>query len=52
MIEKNKCCETCNCCICVENDDYICDKHNVIVMEDAEPNNNYNYCNECDWEDE
>lgn len=51
MERKIRCCATCNCCIYVEDDNCICDKHNVIVMEDFEPSENYNYCDECDWEE-
>lgn len=41
---------TCANCIYIGEGDYICDSNMVTVMEDFTPNDNYNYCNECDWE--
>lgn len=45
-----KICSTCDNCIYIGDGDYLCDVDTVIVMEDHCPNDNYNYCNECDWE--
>lgn len=47
-----KCCTNCSNCTYVGESDYWCMENHVIVMEDHCPNDNYNYCNECDWEEE
>ncbi len=47
-----KCCDNCGNCIYLGEGDYICSENDVIVMEDHSPNDNYNYCNACDWEAE
>lgn len=50
--DKSKICLTCANCIYIGEGDYICDVDEpVLVMEDHTPNDNYCYCNECDWED-
>lgn len=49
--EKPKICITCSHCIYIGEGDYLCDEHKVIVMEEHAPNDNYDYCNECEWED-
>lgn len=51
MEEDNfKCCDTCDNCIYIGEGDYICDVNYVLVKEDHIPNEDYNYCNETDWE--
>lgn len=46
-----KICSTCEHCVYIGEGDFICDiDEQVIVMEDFMPNENYNCCNECDWE--
>lgn len=47
-----KCCHNCANCIYLGEGDYFCSENDVIVMEEHCPNDNYNYCNECDWEAE
>ena len=50
--EKIKCCDTCANCMYIGEGDYVCDVNYVIVKEEHVPNEDYNYCNECDWESE
>lgn len=45
-----KICSTCDNCIYIGEGDYFCDVNMVLVMEEHQPNDNYDYCNECDWE--
>lgn len=45
-----KICSTCDNCIYIGEGDYLCDVNMVLVMEEHQPNDNYDYCNECDWE--
>ena len=50
--KKPKCCDTCDNCVYIGEGDYFCDENMVIVKEDHVPNENYNYCNECDWKEQ
>ena len=52
ILSKIKCCDNCANCQYIGEGDYICDVNMVIVKEEHSANENYNYCNECDWEDE
>ena len=46
-----KICSTCGNCIYIGEGDFICNvEEPILVMEDFTPNDNYDYCNECDWE--
>ena len=49
--EDFKCCDTCEHCMYIGEGDYICDEHYVLVKEEHCPNDDYNYCNEVDWEE-
>lgn len=47
-----KCCGTCANCVPIGDGDHICIADEpILVMSDYEPTENYNYCNECDWEE-
>lgn len=49
--EIPKICDTCINCVYIGEGDYICDiDEPVLVIEEHCPNDNYCYCNECDWE--
>lgn len=50
--EEFKICSNCANCTYIGEGDYLCDSNMVIVMEEHFPNDNYNYCNEVDWERE
>lgn len=44
-----KICNTCDNCVYICEGDFICDEHQVLVMEDFTPTDEFCCCNGCDW---
>lgn len=52
MDNDTKCCLNCEHCIYIGEGDFICDADDtpVLIMSDFSPEDDYNWCNETEWE--